>query len=78
MDIKIPPCEYCGNTHYYVKGQARGKVIGYLFDTRKIQEDFTDKMYFEYSTVVRCDTCNKINRNLYYDTAIGLLRIKGS
>lgn len=74
--MDIPRCENCGNNNYYVNGQARGKVQGYFFDTRKIQEEFTDKLHFVFSDVVRCDTCNKINRNLYYDTQLGLLSLK--
>jgi hypothetical protein len=71
--MDIPPCEYCGSVHYYVNGQARGGVKGYFEGTREIQEEFTDKIYFVFSDVVRCQNCNKINRNLYYDNQLKIL-----
>jgi len=77
--MNIPSCENCGCGNYYVNGQAKGKVKGYINSTtRQIDEEFTDKMYFVFSETVRCEECNTINKQVFFDTQLGLLRKKES
>ncbi len=68
--MQIPPCPNCGARTLAINCVAKGSARAFYDENGVCDEEFTDKVWFERSRVVRCSECDKIRKDIYYDAGL--------